>query len=272
MKKKILLIGSNSSLANQLSKMIDDKHSLLKLSRKDVDVVKNFEKLKKIIYTFRPNILINCIGLTKFIDCEENPEEAYLVNALYPINLANFIRNKKITLIHFSTEAVFQDGLKKMPTEKVLPNPSTIYGNSKLLADKAISKINNSLIIRLPMLVGPTQNHQIINKILKKLRNGQKVFVSNDVYSTPISTVDFSKFFLREIIQKRSFNKKKIIHICSKKRMSTYEVIKDIVKDKKILSNITPVSEDFFKSKFQRPKKLGLKSIYKNCNRTFIYE
>ena len=54
--------------------------------------------------------------------------------------------------------------------------------------------------------------------------------------------------------------------------MSTYEVIKDIVKDKKILSNITPVSEDFFKSKFQRPKKLGLKSIYKNCNRTFIYE
>ena len=59
------------------------------------------------------------------------------------------------------------------------------------------------------MLVGPTQNHQIINKILKKLRNGQKVFVSNDVYSTPISTVDFSKFFLREIIQKRSFNKKK---------------------------------------------------------------
>lgn len=272
MKKKILLVGSNSSLANQLSKIIDDKYSLLKLSRKHVDVVKNFDKLKKIINTFKPDILINCIGLTKFVDCEENPKEAYLVNAIFPINLANFIRSKKIILIHFSTEAVFKDGLKKIPNERVLPNPSTVYGNSKFLADKAILNINNSLIIRLPMLVGPTQNHQIINKILKKARNGQKVFVSKDVYSTPISTIDFSKFFLREIIQKRSFNKKKIIHICSKKRISTYQVIKEIVKDEETLSNIKPVSENFFKSKFQKPKKLGLKSIYKNCNRPFRYE
>ena len=57
-----------------------------------------------------------------------------------------------------------------------------------------------------------------------------------------------------------------------KKRLSTFQIIKKIIDDKKMIENITPVSEKFFKSNFVKPKKLGLKSIYKNCTREFIYE
>ena len=79
-------------------------------------------------------------------------------------------------------------------------------------------------------------------------------------------------FFLYTVISKKKFHKKKIIHVCSKKRLSTYQIIKLAVKEKKMRQNIIPVSESFFKSKFVKPKKLGLKSIYKECNRYFIYE
>ena len=94
MKKKIILIGSNSSLAQQLTKKLENRFKLLKLSRNDVDVVKNFKKLKKIINNFKPSILINCVGLTKFLECEVNPTNAYLVNSIFPIKLAQFIAKK----------------------------------------------------------------------------------------------------------------------------------------------------------------------------------
>jgi len=272
MKKKIILIGSNSSLAQQLTKKLENRFKLLKLSRNDVDVVKNFEKLKKIINNFKPSILINCVGLTKFIECEVNPTKAYLVNSIFPIKLGQFVAKKNIFLIHFSTEAVFKDGLKKMPNENFIPMPGTVYGDSKKLADQALLNVKNSLIIRLPTLIGPTQNHQIVNKILKKLHKGEKVYVSKDIYSTPISTIDFSNFFLNDILIKKKFHKKKIIHVCSQKRLSTFQIIKKIIDDKKMIENIAPVSEKFFKSNFVKPKKLGLKSIYKNCTREFIYE
>lgn len=272
MKKKIILIGSNSSLAQQLTKKLKNRFKLLKLSRNDVDVVKDFHKLKTIINNFKPNILINCIGLTKFLECDLNPTKAYEVNSIFPIKLSQFIINKNIFLVHFSTEAVFKDGLKKMPNEKSIPEPETVYGHSKKLADQALFKVKNSLVIRLPTLVGPTQNHQIVNKILKKLYSGHKVFVSKDIYSTPISTIDFSSFFLNDVLIKKKFHKKKIIHVCSQRRLSTFQIIKNIINDKKMIDNITPVTEDFFKSNFVKPRKLGLKSIYKNCTRKFIYE
>ncbi len=272
MKKKIVVIGSNSSLAKQLVKKLKNTTKLLQLSRKNVDVVKSFEKLEKILESFKPNVIINCVGVTKFLECEKDPSNAYLVNSNFPIKLSEYIKGRNIMLIHFSTEAVYEDGLKQLPNENIPPKPSTIYGNSKYIADMALLKAKNNLIIRLPTLVGPTQNHQIINKILKKLNLGQKVFVSKDIYSTPINTVDFSNFFLKNIILKKAFNKKKIIHVCSKKRLSTYQILKKIVNEKKIIQRIIPVSENFFKNKFMKPKKLGLKSIYKNCTRIFKYE
>ena len=271
-KIKILLLGSKSSLAKQLIKKLSNKVILKTTSRKNFDILVNFEKLKEIIKSFKPNIIINCIALTKFLDCEYDPAMAYKINFIFPLKLSIFIRLKRCFLIHFSTEAVFQDSLKKLPDENFKPNPLSIYGNSKYLADKAISKINNSLIVRLPTLVGPTQNHQIINKILKKINKNEKVYVSKDIYSTPIKTIDFSDFFLKEIILRNKFIKKKIIHICSKKRLSTYDIVKMITKNNKIKANIVPVREDFFKNEFIKPKKLGLKSIYKECTREFYYE
>tara|TARA_B100000965_G_C19573378_1_gene750155 strand:+ start:507 stop:1325 length:819 start_codon:yes stop_codon:yes gene_type:complete len=272
MKKKIVIIGSNSSLAKQLIKKLKNTTQLLQLTRNNVDVVKSFEKLKKILNHFKPSIIINCVGVTKFLDCEKDPLNAYLVNSNFPIKLSEYTKGRNILLIHFSTEAVYEDGLKQLPNENTSPNPSTIYGNSKYIADMALLRAQNTLIIRLPTLVGPTQDHQIINKILKKLNLGQKVFVSKDIYSTPINTVDFSNFFLKNIIFKKTFYKKKIIHLCSKKRLSTYQILKKIVNEKEVIQRIIPVSENFFKNKFMKPKKLGLKSIYKKCRRIFKYE
>jgi|TARA_B110000967_G_C18842733_1_gene540255 ADP-heptose:LPS heptosyltransferase len=66
--KKIFIIGSRGSLTKQIIKKLENKFSLTKISRKNIDVVLNFKKLKKIIDKLNPDLIINCIGVTKFLD------------------------------------------------------------------------------------------------------------------------------------------------------------------------------------------------------------
>ena len=137
-------------------------------------------------------------------------KEAYEVNSQIPSSLVRIINKTNIKLIHFSSEAVFSGyKLNKIYNENDIPNPKSVYGKSKLKADKIILKSLNTLIIRLPMLFGPTHRNQIISKLLSQLKKGKKIYVSDDVYSTPIYSPDLSKFVYDKCIKKDFYFRKK---------------------------------------------------------------
>ena len=134
--------------------------------------------------------------MTNILRCETESSAAYEANTIFPIKLANNIKKKNIKLIHFSTEAVFRGNLKhKLYNEKDIPEPTTIYGKSKLLADQYLGNFRNSLIIRLPLLFGPTHENQIVDRLIKKLLLNEKIFVSTDVYSTPVIHQTYQSFY-----------------------------------------------------------------------------
>ena len=97
----------------------------------------NFSKLKNLIFKQKPHLIINCIGLTGLIYCQNKKKEAYEVNSKIPQRIIKIIKRTQIRLIHFSTEAVFKGNkLNKIYSEKDKPKPGTIYGKSKYDADK----------------------------------------------------------------------------------------------------------------------------------------
>ena len=271
--KKILIIGSNGSLGKEIIKtfIFYKFTNYLSLNRKKVDVVKNFKKLEKIIIKYKPTHIINCVAMTNILRCENESSAAYETNSIFPIKLANNIKKKNIKLIHFSTEAVFRGSLKhKLYNEKDKSEPTTVYGKSKLLADQYLVNFRNSLIIRLPLLFGPTHENQIVDRLIKKLLLNEKIFVSTDVYSTPVYTPDLSKFLFLNILKKNYSYSGKIIHFTSKKYLSMYQFIKILAKFIKKEKLIKGVKDSFFekdksKAKFPalKPKFLGLKTIYK---------
>ena len=69
-------------------------------------------------------------------------------------------------------------------SENSKPNPTTVYGKTKHLADLILSKKNNTLILRVPMLFGPTRNRQLTSKLLVRLLNNKVIYVAKDVYTT----------------------------------------------------------------------------------------
>ena len=206
---KIFIIGKTSNLAKHILKKFEKKkniriHSIS--AKDDFNYINNFEKLKKDIIKFKPNIIFNMSGLTKFYLCEKNVKEAYEINALFPYKLSNFCEEKKIFFVSFSSDAVFSGKNNKLYTASDIPLPDSIYGKSKLLSEQLIISNKLSLIIRLPMLYGKYFNSGFVYDSLKKIRLKKMINLFKDVYCSPIDADDVSNYIISNLISKKKIN------------------------------------------------------------------
>lgn len=96
--------------------------------------VENYDSLVSIMANIRPNIVINCIGLVKQLPDSADPLQAIPINSMLPHKLAALCSIANARLIHFSTDCVFSGELGGY-TERDAPNPTDLYGRSKLLGE-----------------------------------------------------------------------------------------------------------------------------------------
>ena len=117
----------------------------------------NFAELENIIDNFRPNVVINCIGLNNKIKKNDffTIEKYILINSLYPHKLQSICSRFGIRLIQLSSDCVFS-GIKGNYSEKDLPDPLDIYGKSKLMGEL---ESDNCLTIRKSVI-----GHELITK------------------------------------------------------------------------------------------------------------
>lgn len=267
-KIKILIIGYSGGIAQEINKQFKKDFNIKFLSRKKIDALKNYKKYYKEIIKFKPEIVINCIAVTGINYCENNVNESYFINAKLPKILSQYCYKIDAKFIHFSTDAVFEGKIfKKNYSENSKSNPTTVYGKSKRMAEILLSKRKNTLIIRIPLLYGPTQKKHLIYKLVSKLKNNNKIFASTDIYSTPVYTPVLVNFIKTEIILNDNFFKSKrknnLLNYSSNKYISIYSLLKVFAKILKKEKNLLPVKDNFFDKNSNKPKYLGLKSIKK---------
>lgn len=101
--------------------------------RSHVDV-ENTDSMVATLAAFRPDVIINCIGLVKQLAAADDPLAAIPTNALLPHRLARLAQLCGARFIHVSTDCVF-DGVKGGYTEEDAPNAADLYGRSKLLGE-----------------------------------------------------------------------------------------------------------------------------------------
>jgi dTDP-4-dehydrorhamnose reductase len=148
---RILILGVSGLIGHQLLKQLSQNHetfgTLHKSKQKygnlkllsgfniieNVDV-NNFKFLKGIISTVNPDVILNCVGITKRKIKSENILETLQVNALFPHKLAEWALLNKKRIIHFSTDCVF-NGNTGNYTENSLTTAEDIYGRTKALGE-----------------------------------------------------------------------------------------------------------------------------------------
>jgi len=241
---KILITGKNGLLGSEFDRIIDNNK--LSLSRNELDITKLSEVLK-VVREYKPNVIINCSAISNVDYCEENIEQAILVNAIGVENLLISAMEIKALLVHFSTDYVF-DGNKNSPyTIYDIPNPINIYGISKLLSEKIIlnSGYENYLIIRTSWLFGKGRS-SFITKILSLL-NQDVIYMTGQI-SNPTYVKDLAKRVMKMINE----NYNGLFHLTGSLSVSRYELAKFILEKFNYKGKVILVDE--FPSKAKRPK------------------
>lgn len=241
MRKKILLLGSTGKMGIALSYVLADKFEVIGKNSRDFDAT-DFEAVRKLINDNPADIVINTVAFLGIDPCEKDPQKAFILNTLYPKLLAEISRKKDFLLIHFSTDAVFNDEKNDFYTESDQSYPLNIYGFTKLGGDCFIKSIAKKFyIFRISMLFGETtKNTQFVEKMLELVKKGNKLLkISNDIISSPTYSKDAAKEIKRIIENKYGYG---IYHIANEGKATLYELMNEIVKQLNLKVKIEPAS------------------------------
>ena len=165
-------------------------HDVVALSRADLDVTSDAE-VRRVIADLHPSVIVNCSAYTNVDGAEDDPATAFAVNAWGPAALAKAAALCDATLVHYSTDFVF-DGLATAPyTELDRANPRGAYAASKLLGEWLAAETPRHYVLRVESLFGGPRAASSVDRILASLRAGQPVraFVDRSVSPSYVEDV-----------------------------------------------------------------------------------
>ncbi len=247
---KILITGANGMLAKAVKEKFANETLILTDSNElDITVEKSvMEKVKEI----NPEYVINCAAYTAVDKAEEDKELAKKVNSLGVENLAKACRNTGATLIHVSTDYVFDGKLdiNKVYREDDKTGPVTVYGITKLSGEqKLIENCDKYYIFRTAWLYGEGNN--FVRTMLKLGSEKEEINVVSDQHGSPTYTEDLANIIYQAIEKKIPYG---IYHATNQGYTTWYDFTKEIFKKANCNCRVNPVTSEQFVRPAKRPK------------------
>jgi dTDP-4-dehydrorhamnose reductase len=155
------------------------------LARAELDVA-DASACTRALDDVAPDVIVNCASFTRVDLCEQQPEQAWRVNADGPGVLARACAGRAL-LVHVSTEYVFPGRTPTPIPEDAPPEPLSEYGRSKLAGERAVRESGaDHLIVRTQWVFGP--GHNFVRTILGVAAVGRPLRVVEDQIGRPTST------------------------------------------------------------------------------------
>ena len=193
---KILLIGANGQLGQTLVKTKPQNIEIVECSRSNIDL-SNLELINDFILSSNANFVINSAAYTEVDKAELEPELAYQINAEAPNAIANAVSKTKGSLIHISTDFVF-DGVNNLPyNPDDYVKPLGIYGKSKAKGEEYVLNWKNNYVVRTSWLYGDFGKNFCLTMLRlhkEKSLAKQPLRVVSDQIGAPTSTYSLSRF------------------------------------------------------------------------------
>ncbi len=187
---KIAVVGANGMLGRDMLKVLGSLDPA-PFARKDLDITD--ENASRLMLS-KFDVVINCAGYTKVDEAETNRAIAFAVNEEGPRNLARAMAKTGGKLIHISTDYVFDGEATKPYAEDFKPNPSSVYGASKLAGEIAVHEEHGSgaTILRTSWLYG-RHGESFPRTILEAGTQREFLDVVDDQVGQPTWTVDVAQ-------------------------------------------------------------------------------
>ncbi|MFH1284587.1 MAG: dTDP-4-dehydrorhamnose reductase [Candidatus Peregrinibacteria bacterium] len=250
---KILLLGQSGMLGSCFFKCLaGQKDAEMYSLKKDGLDITDKETLEKVFERISPHFVINCAAYTAVDSCESDKDAAFKVNGEAPGEIARLCAGKNATLLHFSTDYVFDGKNDRGYKETDSPSPINIYGESKLEGEKRISEnMNDYYIVRTSWLFGENGKN-FVDTMIRLARKKYEPNVVGDQTGCPTYTKDLCEACVKYFLSKKlPFG---IYHLTNSGQTSWYDFAVKIFKIMESDVKINKISSDAFPQKAKRPK------------------
>ena len=269
--KNILVLGANGLLGTMFRENISHDYKdnnwvfcvrTEESKKNEYDIV--FDCAKKTKHHWEEllqgqNIVINCTAATKVDAIESDIESAC---ASHEINframeiLSEVCKEKDITLIHFSTDYVFNGESTRPYCEFDCCNPINRYGEDKYRGELAIRNSGCKYLIFRTSWVYSHNPGNFFTNMLDKIDKGTALFYGvSDIISSPTYADDLAKAVINIIVTNQE-HKIGVYHYTNEGVCTRYDfmqAVKNLNEREDNYCEIEPVPNSFFNCPTRRP-------------------
>ncbi len=242
--RKILITGANGQLGRELAKLLPEAL----LTDKDTLNIADAGAVQAFVREHQVDTIINCAAYTAVDQAEAEAELAARANQLGAENLAR----TGATIIHLSTDYVF-DGSQRVPyTEESAPHPLSVYGKTKLAGEEAVLRhAETAIIIRTSWMFSP-HGHNFLTTMRHMGAQQQSISVVEDQIGSPTYAGDLARAIV-QILPQISPQHKGIYHYSNEGSCSWHEFAATIMKLSGLGCRVSPIPTSAYPSKAVRP-------------------
>jgi dTDP-4-dehydrorhamnose reductase len=231
-----------------------DRFDVIALTRAEIDLA-NGRAVRDAVLDVKPGVILNCAAYNNVDGAEDDPKPALDVNAFAPRVLAEAAEEIGATLVHYSTDFVF-DGKASQPyTEADPARPQGVYGSSKLLGEWFAAQAPRHYVLRVESLFGGTYVRSSIDKIVASISNGQDTRVFVDRVVTPSYVDDVVTATLALIDRGARYG---LYHCVNSGETTWYGLAEEIARLLERPASLVPVTVADVPMRAQRPRYCAL--------------
>lgn len=251
---KILITGENGQLGSELKELSSSytQYEFTFVDRTTLDL-SNLCKLEDYFDHNSVNIIINCAAYTAVDKAESESDLANTINHRAVSLLAKIAKKKNISLIHISTDYVFNGQNYRPYIETDPTNPQGIYGRTKRDGENTILEASpkNSIIIRTSWVYS-TYGHNFLKTILRLGKERDSLNVIFDQVGTPTYARDLAKTIL-DILPQIKNESPQIYHYTNEGVASWYDFTQSIFELTGIDCNVNAITAEEYPLPAPRP-------------------
>ncbi len=254
-KSKILIFGAQGMLGQELQRLWSDVPCSA-VDREAVDITDR-ELVTKFIRKERPTLVINAAAYNNVDGAETDKEEAMGINGYAVGYIAAAAEAVHATMVHYSTDYVFDGEKNDGYREDDMPSPMSIYGESKRLGEtEALEKCSRAYVLRLSRLFGApaksqTAKQSFIEKMILLSKRRSTLTVVDDELSSPTYAPDLAHR-TREIID--ADQPYGIYHVTNQGCCTWFGFAKEIFTQRGWHGTLLPVPSSTFPRPARRPR------------------
>jgi dTDP-4-dehydrorhamnose reductase len=197
---RLLVFGGWGQLGSDLALTAADRHELIRPRHADVDVTDR-AAVAAVVGEVRPDAVINAAAFHKVELCDTDPDRAFAVNAVAPLQIARAARAHGARTVFISTDYVFDGERTGGYREDDAIGPLNVYGVSKAAGEAGVRLADpEALVVRGSGLFGHAgsagKGGNFVDNMVAKARAGETLSIVDDQRLAPTATRDMAERIL----------------------------------------------------------------------------